>query len=160
MTIKTLRPLIAVALVGAVAATLTASVRASSPAGRYEIGDETVSDTKTHLTWQRASAGPYDWMTAKTVCPGLTTGPGEPAWRLPTIKELQTLVDDSLGNTYTNDTTIDLTAFPATPREFFWSSTPAVASPDQGDVWAVHFGGGQANRVFSMADQHYVRCVR
>src|SRR5438128_5669991 len=80
---------VAVAIVGLVAAS-----RANAPAGRYTIANGTVYDTKTKLTWQQAIvAPPSSWSDAASYCASLALdGTG---WRLPSAKELQTIVDES-----------------------------------------------------------------
>jgi hypothetical protein len=134
-----------------VAVVLTASAEASAPAGRYTTTGGTVFDTKTKLTWQQTvPAATYAWAPAQTYCKTLSlAGTG---WRLPTRKELQTIVDYSQSNP-----AIDPTAFPATPAASFWSSSPVAGSP--ANVWNVNFdyGNTSSNRVTNTND---VRCVR
>jgi hypothetical protein len=95
---------------------------AKAPPGHYVIGSAdqtgTVLDTKTGLTWMRAPIdNPLDWVSANTYCTDLTFG-GSSDWRLPTIKELATLIDDSrMGPA------VDPDAFPAMPSASFWSAT-------------------------------------
>jgi hypothetical protein len=125
-----------------VAVVLTASAEASAPAGRYTTASGTVFDTKTKLTWQQtAPSAPYIWAAAKTYCQALNlAGTG---WRLPTRKELQTIVDYSQ-----SAPSIDPTAFPATPSSPFWSSSPVAGSPPAGSptfAWFVDFDHGNSN---------------
>ncbi|HKO94501.1 MAG TPA: DUF1566 domain-containing protein, partial [Polyangiaceae bacterium] len=68
--------------------------RADGPLGRYEVTLEgtipggTVADTKTHLVWQRESpVQSKSWNEAQDYCQSLGQG-----WRIPSFKELQTLV--------------------------------------------------------------------
>ena len=73
---------------------------ADAPAGRYTYTSTsvTVYDTKTKLTWQRAAtAAQYAMADAKTYCgsPATATALGGSGWRLPTLKELQSLIDFS-----------------------------------------------------------------
>ena len=138
----------------------TRSADANAPAGRYVVtsggtdagtGNGTVYDTKTKLTWQQAVApGTYTWAGAKTYCAGFNLG--GTGWRLPTIKELQTIADDSQTNP-----SIDTTAFPSTPADWFWSSSPLAGSSSY--AWSVHFYDGVASN-FGVSDTYYVRCVR
>lgn len=117
-----------------------------APVGRYVIpGDGTVYDTKTKLTWQRTAAAAVQWYPARQACADLTTLPGT-GWRLPTIKELQTLIDFSR----TASPYIDAVAFPNMPATgngaVFWSATPLVGSPSAAGpgehAWNVYFDGG------------------
>ena len=130
---------------------LTASADANAPAGRYTTSGGTGYDTKTRLTWQQAVApGTYTWAGAKTYCAGLNLG--GTGWRLPTAKELQTIVDDSQTNP-----AIDTTVFPSTPSDYFWSSSPLAGSSS--NAWVVYFDYGHGyNRVVS--SPYLVRCVR
>ncbi len=143
-----------VALLGAVPA------RASAPAGRFTVSagvaaTRVVHDDKTGLNWQQAvSTTTYTYADAVTYCSGNAAGLAGSGWRLPAIKELQTLIDDSVA---LPGPTIDATAFPSTPGDAFWSSTPIV--PNKTDVWAgmfYHAATGPRN----MSLTAYVRCVR
>jgi hypothetical protein len=140
-----------VAAVAVIVVALTASADANAPAGRYTTANGTVYDTKTKLTWQEAvPTGTYTWANAKAYCAGLSlNGTG---WRLPTIKELQTIVDDSQANP-----SIDTTAFPSTPTSWFWSSSPLAGSPSL--AWWVNFFYGDTLHV-DVSNSYYVRCVR
>lgn len=125
---------------------------ADAPPGHYSIGAETVTDNFTRLTWQRTASVAMVNSDAIQVCEQLTLG-GSNDWRLPSIKELQTIVDETRTNP-----AIDVTAFPGTPSEPFWSASTAVNS---GTVIAtVDFSGGNttgANFTMGMAR---TRCVR
>ena len=140
-----------VAAVAVIVVALTASADANAPAGRYTTANGTVYDTKTKLTWQEAvPTGTYTWANAKAYCAGLSlNGTG---WRLPTIKELQTIVDDSQANP-----SIDTTAFPSTPANWFWSSSPLVGWSSF--AWYVSFNYGSPN-VYDVSSTYLVRCVR
>jgi hypothetical protein len=137
--------------VAVVSVVLSTSAKGYAPPGRYTTTAGTVFDTKTKLTWQQtAPSAMYGWAGAKTYCQTLSlAGTG---WRLPTRKELQTIVDYSQSNP-----SIDPAAFPATPLAYFWSSSPLAASP--GSVWIVTF----ANGITGYNGVNYgnnVRCVR
>jgi formylglycine-generating enzyme required for sulfatase activity len=139
-----------------VAVALATSANASAPTGRYVVANGgtangTVYDTKTKLTWQQAiPSTTYAWTDAKSYCAGINlAGTG---WRLPTCKELQTIVDDSQTNP-----AVDLNAFPSTPADWFWSSSPLAGSPS--NAWGVDFGIGYAFN-YDITNAKYVRCVR
>src|SRR4051812_1027133 len=68
--------------------------RTEAPVGRYTIpGNGTVYDTATTLTWQQAAnTTGMKWASAGPYCAGLTA-PAGGGWRLPTVKELTTLLD-------------------------------------------------------------------
>jgi hypothetical protein len=156
MNARIFRFLAAVAVVVA----LTASADASAPAGRYVVtsggtGNGTVYDTKTKLTWQQTvPSTAYTWANAKTYCAGVGASLGGTGWRLPTCKELQTIVDDSQTNP-----SIDTTAFPSTPAAWFWSSSPVAGSPSY--AWLVNFNNGYTYNFYDgFTDTLSVRCVR
>ena len=146
------------------------SARADAPPGHYALGTGTVYDTKTGLTWQQALTEPggaggsggagggggwsefYEWSDAKMHCTNLNlNGFG---WRLPTVKELLTIVDVTKQDP-SIDTSMD--GFPETPSDNFWSATP---NSDSGvEAWVVNFGNGSTDLGYVGTD-YRVRCVR
>jgi len=128
--------------------------RAGAPPGRYTITAGTVYDTKTKLTWQQAVPGSaYSWSGAKSYCASLSlNGTG---WRLPSMKELETIVDFSR-----TGPPIDTTAFASTPAAWFWTSSNL--STDSSVAWYVDFGspgdGGAYYTAVSTLSR--IRCVR
>lgn len=116
--------------------------RADAPAGMYTVTADTVKDNRTGLTWQRAaSSQTMNWQAAQAYC---TNG-----WRLPNVRELQSLVD--IRRAFP---AIDISAFPNTPEEAFWSSSPIVD-----DAWFVSFRLGEVG-FSAITDTSRVRCVR
>jgi hypothetical protein len=146
-------------LVGAVvivAVALTTNANAGAPAGRYTIASGTVYDTKTKLTWQQAvPSTTYAWAGAKTYCAALGTTLGGTGWRLPTIKEVVTLLDFS----QLTAPPIDANAFPATPSAYFWSSTPGAGTASS--AWAVNFAPANmfVGTLSDVSTSYDVRCV-
>jgi len=125
--------------------------RASAPAGRFTASVGVVHDSKTGLNWQQAvSTTTYAYAKALTYCSGNVAALPGSGWRLPEIKELQALVDDSVPSP---GPTIDASAFPSTPAEFFWSSTPDGA----GFAFGVDFSIGSTG---TNTGPDVVRCVR
>ena len=128
----------------------------STATGGYtDNGDGTITDTSTGLTWQKASYSGKTWEQALAYCEGLSLG-GYTDWRLPTVKELQSLADYSrygpaINTTYFPDTAASWGA------SLYWSSTTGVY--DTGDAWPVHFVNGGI-RGTSKNDAGYVRAVR
>jgi hypothetical protein len=141
-----------------VAVAVGASARADAPAGRYTVAGGTVTDNKTKLVWQQtAPSSIYPWVgvggSAKDYCQTLGATLSGPGWRLPTIKELQTIVDESRSRP-----SIDLSAFPMAPAAVFWSSSLVAGSSS---AWAVDFGDGSTIKiVLGMGRLNAVRCVR
>lgn len=107
-----------------------------APSGRYQVDTArgTVTDTKTKLTWQRVPAQSLTWMESKNYCEGLSTSIGGVGWRLPSVKELATLIDP----VQQTPPFVDVVAFPQTLPDYFWTSTIFVVNPKQ--VWVVGFG--------------------
>jgi len=134
---------------------LVPTVPGPAPAGRYTIAGSTVYDTKTLLTWQRAPAAmTYVDYQAMSYCAGVGATLGGTGWRLPTKKELLTVVDFSVP---LPGPTIDATAFPGTPTSEFWSATPVADTTTS--RWGVTFDVGAAVSLLN-GDAVYVRCVR
>jgi hypothetical protein len=117
---------------------------------RYAIQAGVVKDTFTELSWQQqAPSERYAWADAGPYCTGLTLDGG--GWRLPSINELQTLVDE------TKNPSINLTVFPGTPSEYFWSSSPVI--DDASRAWTAFFTNGSTYS-FAASTARNVRCVR
>lgn len=146
---------------------LLLSLLPAANAAFIDNGDGTVTDTVTGLMWDQCSQGQsgsacatgaattMTWSAALTaVVTAINANyKGRADWRLPNKNELESLVDIA-------DATapaIDLTAFPATPAAFYWSST--THTPNTADAWFVDFddgGTGAGNKPASGA----VRLVR
>ncbi len=127
--------------------------------------DGTITDASTGLVWQMCSQGqtwadgdPHGTCTGdvsylsqsdgETSCEGITGG----GWRLPSLKELETIVD-----TTTSIPAIDSNFFPSTPSDGFWSSSPYVNGP--GGIWLVYFNDGLTSNDYP-GNPNDVRCVR
>ena len=133
---------------------------ANAPPNRYTVTNGgtatgTVYDTFTGLTWQQAvPTSTYTWSAAITYCSSNTAGLPGTGWRLPKLKELQTIVDYTIA---APGPTIDPVAFPSTPVKLFWTSSPLAGGSS--DAWAVYFG--LASTVGSdVSNTYQVRCVR
>jgi hypothetical protein len=139
-----------------IAATLMGTVRpaiADAPPGRYTIDAGEVTDTQTGLVWQQgmSAATGLTWADAATYCSTLALN--NHTWRVPSLRELQTLVDD--GKT----PAIDLTAFPGTPSTYFWTSNAFTGNP--GNAWIVDFTYGFTYGYgIDVTGATPVRCVR
>ena len=119
------------------------------PTTRFMVqSDGLVLDTLTQLTWQQqASSTTMDWADAQTHC-------SSAGFRLPTVKELGSLVDLAIAV----GATINQTAFPATSAEWFWTSSPYAGSSGY-FAWGVNFGNGVSNG-HNVSGNDWVRCVR
>ncbi len=121
-----------------------------------------MTDTRTGLVWQRCSAG-QSWSGG--TCSGsaatytheaaLAYAQSQSGWRLPNVKELASLADRSR---HDPDPAIDTDAFPGTPSDWFWSSSPYAG--DAGNAWLVSFGYVYSIDGFSRSNYLHVRLVR
>jgi hypothetical protein len=123
----------------------------------------TVTDTITGLLWQRDGSGTRagcsadgslrcNFAEAQAYCGSLALA-GVSGWRLPAWKELVTIADLTTDG---STSSIDQTAFPSTPGEGFWTSSPYVGSSSSESY--VDFANGSlgngGDRILR------VRCVR
>ncbi|MGI6395341.1 MAG: DUF1566 domain-containing protein [bacterium] len=125
-------------------------------------GEVVVKDSVTGLEWQRTLPAIYDgctggdpagstclWQEALDYCETLDYG-GYSDWRLPTIEELKTLIDDTK-----ND---PVSSFPGMPSNIFWSSSSYVYNNRV--PWIVYFYDGHVASSYLKTYEYYARCVR
>ena len=114
--------------------------------------DKTVTDIHTGLMWQREkSATQKSWAESLYDCENHFEA-GFSDWRLPSIIELQSIVE----NEVPYSPTINTVVFPDTPNERFWSSTPTQT---QGKIYNIHFENGISGSG-EVQENHYYRAVR
>lgn len=89
--------------------------------------------------------------TANTYCSQLVLGEYSD-WRLPTVQELEGILNYSSTNP-----TIDSLYFQNTASGYYWTSSTDISSKDKG--WYVYFGAGHSD-TFVKSGNYYVRCVR
>jgi hypothetical protein len=120
-------------------------------AGRFtDNADGTVSDNCTGLMWQKDTApGTYMWQQALQYCETLSLA-GQSDWRLPNVRELQSIVDYGRYNP-----SID-PIFGAV-SSYYWSSSASVYYP--AGAWLVYFDVGYVDYDYK-ASAGYVRAVR
>ncbi len=97
-------------------------------------GDGTITDTDTSLMWTRLPSTAMAWDSALTYAETLATG-GYSDWRMPNIKELQTLTDYALatvsGGTATNlKPAINRTMFAKTLKNCSFNTTSGLINCD------------------------------
>lgn len=115
-------------------------------------GDNTVTDTKTNLTWAKEDDGKErNWKDAKEFCEKNEMKlPGE-GWRMPTREELLTIVDLERYRPAIDP------IFRIAEGTWFWSSTPYAG--DSGLAWIVPFHDGGVD--WGNIDyEYFVRPVR
>jgi hypothetical protein len=148
--------------------TLSAQAKAAAIPCRYGVnGDGTVTDYDTGLQWEQKTAdgsvhdeqNEYDWsptlgrpdgtvftdflgtLNNATSSDGTTSSDcfaGHCDWRLPSIVELQTIVDAGAPGCGNRGACVDQTIFGPTIPFFYWSATTDAAFPVF--AWGVAFG--------------------
>lgn len=162
------RALATLACGGVLAAVVLAS--ADAPKDQYNVFDSqdaTIRDQYTHLEWERFPGQMPDGGGAVSVgdqasmlvrCTSLGAG-----WRLPTVKELLTIVDEDPHRLYDDGGIayrwIDRYAFPTAAPAGYWSSSRVTGSPADGKGWAVDFSSGRPTSEEPASSLH-ARCVR
>jgi hypothetical protein len=132
--------------------------RANAPPDQYAPFDpqaQAISDLLTHLQWERfVKSGLVSHAMAQSYCAGQ-------GMRLPTYRELLTLVDEDPHGEWDPDAgmsvtvMIDPNAFPSTPPAAFWSMSPGTIA---NHLKVVTFDNG-ATTDRADTDPTYVRCV-
>ena len=138
----------------------------------------TVKDEVTGLTWQKtyekpSFGGAYYWAETQTVVDNLNKQNygGYSDWRVPTIKELYSLWNVSVGWPYINTGFFDIkyTDEQDLSHAIFWSSDKYTGlmgnvtgeTPGAELAFGVNFGTGHIKSYsISVGPKHFVRCVR
>jgi hypothetical protein len=129
------------------------------PASRYFVSAGQVTDTVTGLTWEQSSLttgganndGRYSQSSARSYCAELMLGGS--IWRLPTAKELLTLIDYSV-----NQNSLMMNAvFSGGLVSNYWSST--LQADLSTGAWYGIFSIGQLSYL-NVDSLLYVRCIR
>ena len=116
-------------------------------------GDGTVTDHNTNLMWQQGENGGMNWESALTCCEDLYLADFND-WRLPNVKELESITDESLYSP-----AIDAGYFPDVQGPQYWTSTTSVNNTTY--AWHVGFDNASVHPGGIKTDNsHYVRCVR
>jgi len=126
-------------------------------------GDQTITDNNTSLIWMKCSYGQSgdtcsgsastkNWQSAIDYCDSLVFA-GYDDWRLPSKKELQSIVDYSILNP-----SINTDYFPNTIASYYWTSTTYAGNTSR--AWGVTFYDGHLYSYGSKTSNYYVRCMR
>lgn len=92
----------------------------------------TVKDRATGLIWQRSDDGTTRiWEEALSYCEDLELG-GHSDWRLPSAKELQSIVDYTRSPTATHSAAIDPVFSVSDIESYYWTSTTHLDGPRPG----------------------------
>lgn len=121
----------------------------------------TTVDNRTGLMWvtdpvDAGISGAYLWLGAITACETIQSDgsyAGYTDWRLPNLKELQSIVDYSHGTPAVNTT-----YFLNTQSDYYWSSTTYAQSAAMASL--VDFSNGTMTYSNKGTTYKYVRCVR
>ncbi|KPA13588.1 secreted protein containing DUF1566 [Candidatus Magnetomorum sp. HK-1] len=113
--------------------------------------DGTITDKTTGLMWQiETSVSQKTWKEALVYCENLTLA-GYSDWRLPNLKELNSIVD------YSKSHPAIFSSFSKNMSSFYWSSSSSVYKPSSG--FCVYFGYGSDGKRDKL-ETFYVRAVR
>ena len=104
----------------------------------------------TGLEWQYESPGRMDWRKGRTYAKQLTLN-GKSDWRLPTLKELETLLDRTM---YRPEIRAEI---PFADSLSYWSST--TFGSDTNSAWIVMFAGAYVLSYYK-TNLYHIRCVR
>lgn len=117
----------------------------------FMVQADTVHDMSTGLTWQRATTAEHmTFEQAKARCASIALAGA--AWRLPTIKELHTLVDVSRAHP-----ALTTQVFAGSTLDFHWTGSTLPSFDTM--VWTVGFDAG-LDTFRASTTTALVRCVR
>lgn len=145
--------------------------------GRFHVKQGIATDSVTGLSWMRCPLGMkwagdtcsgkptlYTWDEALQTPKGFSYA-GHKDWRVPTVDELKTLIDQEARNKLDEIPYINSLVFPntvyvdndGTTGSWYWSSSPSGYSSDNASF--VPFGNGVGEGTFKY-NQNAVRLVR
>jgi hypothetical protein len=137
---------------------------------RFEVladfNNEAVLDKETGLVWEKSpDTNTYGLQAAQNRCNGLCmyyTAGGRCGWRIPTVQELESLIDPTRFSIQDVSTLPTGNPFSNVQSGYYWSATvsPWGGSPS---AWSVRFstsGYNPPTSVGAVTNQEYVWCVR
>lgn len=115
-------------------------------------GNGTITDNLTQLVWQKVpNPNLFTWENALIYAEGLNLATASD-WRLPNIKELQSLNDETVSNP-----SATTTFFPAIGVHNYWSSTSLPNQTTKAWYWSTIFG---VTTYDTKTNTNFVICVR
>jgi hypothetical protein len=115
-------------------------------------GDNTITDNLTQLIWQKTPVATANtWEQALVYAESLALANASD-WRLPNIKELQSLNNESLTNP-----SVSTTTFPSIGTKNYWSSTSLPNQTTKAWYWNTQFG---ITTYDTKTNTNYVICVK
>lgn len=114
----------------------------------------TWTDPETGLEWQRESPGKMSWHAALKYAESLVLN-GKSDWRLPTVSELETLLDRSV--LYYKLRPIVREGVPFRDKLSYWSSTTFEEKTN--NAWILMFDGAYVLSYYK-SNCYHIRCVR
>lgn len=118
-----------------------------------DLGDGTTIDQATGLIWEKETADILRTnVLAATYCGSLNLA-GFSNWRLPTIKELNSIVDYRKNFSVADETAFEPVFGP------YWSNTSLAETPAGDSFWTVNFSSGVATPVANLMGAR-TRCVQ
>jgi hypothetical protein len=148
---------------------LTSFARADAPTGQdgqynlFNLNSDVIQDVQTGLYWQRyASTTAVDYASSFGVCASLSLDTMTTGWRVPSYKELMTLVDEVPHTEYEGGSlvykAIDSHAFPGTATTNpYWTSSPYVSQSNS--AYVINFRTGVPTYADMSSAGYFVRCV-
>jgi hypothetical protein len=149
---------------------LATLARADAPGDQYNLfngNSDIIQDVRTGLTWQREpSPTQVSFSDAALACQALSLDTFTSGWRVPSYKELLTLVDEAPHVEYEGGVLvtkwIDGNAFLGDARSpvlaaGYWTSSAYPGTPPA-YAYTVDFGSG-TSLALGMTKLQYVRCV-
>lgn len=119
--------------------------------------NQAVLDKETGLVWQRTPEASFSWYMARNICATTTTG-NRRGWRLPSVHELNSLIDPLSMTNPTGPVLPSGHPFVNVVPAYYWSSTMSAEVPNA--AWIVDFGFGSVGFTTGLNDGFPVWCVR
>lgn len=133
-------------------------VKGDANAPRFSLveGDTAVLDRETQLVWQRAVTYTKDTHGNHVAACAAKNAPGSTGWRLPTVKEFETIADPWLASSPRLVTGHSFTGVLTDAYQNFWTADPASGVA----FFAFDVGRGTKAGGYHKDNKHFAWCVR